>query len=85
MIFYSPYVRLIYNTGSEMKLRIRDDLSGIKSYNVKINGEWVLMEYDAKRNLLTSKRRENTTYLRGDCQIIIEDNAGNVKSLNLKL
>ncbi|QNL23027.1 M23 family metallopeptidase [Hyphobacterium sp. CCMP332] len=81
----APYVRLIYNTGSEMKLRIRDNLSGIKSYNVNVNGEWILMEYDAKRNLLTSKRRENTTYLRGDCQIIIEDNAGNVKSLNLKL
>ena len=31
---------------------IRDELSGIKSYEGKIDGNWVLFEFDAKKNLL---------------------------------
>lgn len=36
-----------------LKVRITDKLSGIKSYRAEINGEWILMEFDAKRGLLT--------------------------------
>jgi len=36
-----------------LKLRIYDKLSGIKSYRAEIDGEWILMEFDAKRGLLT--------------------------------
>jgi len=32
---------------------IKDDISGIKSYNGYINNQWVLFKYDAKKNLLT--------------------------------
>ena len=30
-------------------MKIRDDFSGINKYNAYIDGEWILMEYDAKR------------------------------------
>ncbi len=36
-----------------IQVRIADDLSGIGTYNGYLNGEWVLMEYDAKNDLLT--------------------------------
>ena len=36
-----------------LKVRIYDTLSGIKSYRAEIDGEWILMEFDAKRGLLT--------------------------------
>jgi hypothetical protein len=35
-----------------IKFTIEDDLAGIKNYRGTINGEWVLMEYDAKNDLL---------------------------------
>jgi hypothetical protein len=35
-----------------IKFKIEDELSGIKSYRGTINGKWVLMEYDAKNDLL---------------------------------
>jgi len=35
-----------------IKLTISDDLSGIASYKGMINGKWILMEYDAKNDLL---------------------------------
>src|SRR5690606_42039656 len=33
---------------SRMNFKIFDDLSGIRSFNGYIDGEWVLMEYDSK-------------------------------------
>lgn len=80
-----PGVRMIYNTGREMKLRIRDDLSGIKHYDIYVNEEWILMEYDAKQNLLTSRLKEDMPSMRGKCRIRVEDNAGNVKEIDLEL
>ena len=36
-----------------IKCKIKDNQSGIKTYKGEINGEWVLMEYDHKSNTLT--------------------------------
>ena len=36
-----------------LKVKIEDDLSGIKSYEGKINGKWVLFEYEPKNKNLT--------------------------------
>jgi len=38
---------------STLKMTIKDDFSGIKSYEGKIDGQWIIMEYDPKRNRLT--------------------------------
>lgn len=79
-----PRIRMIYNTGEVMKFRVSDDLSGLDQYNFFVNGEWVLMEYDAKYNLLTSKVRDGMN-LRGECKIELSDRAGNVKEIDLEL
>ena len=36
-----------------LKLEINDLTSGIKKYDGNINGKWILLEYDPKKNLLT--------------------------------
>ena len=36
-----------------IRFTITDDFSGIDTYNLTINGKWVLAEYDAKNKLLT--------------------------------
>ena len=33
-----------------LTIKISDALSGIKSYDAYIDGEWILMEYDLKEN-----------------------------------
>ncbi len=38
-----------------IKVKVTDNLSGIKTYNGYIDGEWVLFEYDPKNNLLVHK------------------------------
>ncbi|MDY0343071.1 MAG: M23 family metallopeptidase [Lentimicrobium sp.] len=40
---------------STIECTISDDLSGIKSHRATLNGQWILMEYDAKNSLLTYK------------------------------
>ena len=37
---------------NKIKFAVKDDLSGIKSYNGYIDNEWVLFEYDLKNDLL---------------------------------
>jgi hypothetical protein len=39
----------------EMRIRITDNLSGIKSYTGMIDGKWALFEYDSKYDLLIYK------------------------------
>jgi len=38
---------------TSMKIKISDELSGIKTYEPVIDGKWALFEYDQKNNLLT--------------------------------
>lgn len=37
---------------SSLRIRIADDLSGVASFRGEIDGQWVLFEYDPKKNLL---------------------------------
>ena len=36
----------------EIRIRITDELSGIKSYDPSIDGNWALFEYDQKNDML---------------------------------
>lgn len=38
---------------ADLRLEVKDDLSGIASYNGYIDNQWVLFEYDPKNDLLT--------------------------------
>jgi hypothetical protein len=42
----------VFNTQTSIKLNIKDKHSGIKSYRGEIDGKWILMDYDHKKNLL---------------------------------
>ena len=44
-----------YTGKSELRIRIKDDLSGIKSYEGLIDGQWALFEYDAKNDVIFYK------------------------------
>lgn len=42
-----------YRNSKEIRILVKDNLSGIQNYNATIDDKWVLCEYDYKRNLLT--------------------------------
>ena len=82
----SPWIRPLnfkngkwVNSLSKLKIRIGDNLSGIKKYTGYINGRWILMEYEPKRKLLFFDFNDiefNDTKLKFN--LIVEDMVGNV-------
>ena len=44
---------------STIELRLKDEMSGIKSYNGYLNGKWALFEYEPKLNLIFHKISDN--------------------------
>lgn len=69
----------------DLKIKITDALSGISSYRATINGKFILMEYEYKKNLLTydfgdaiNEETEN------NLQLIVIDNVGNSATFEAK-
>lgn len=63
------------NSGS-LVFSIRDDLSGINSYECFVNGEWVLMEYEYKNGLLWAEKLTNKPF-EGEVLLKVMDNCNN--------
>ncbi len=63
-----------------IKLKISDDLSGIKSYSATLNGEWMLTEYKRKKGIWNISLSENENIKNGTNKLVIEvtDEKGNI-------
>lgn len=73
----APSISKIAVNGGAARFKIRDDLSGIAYFEATINGEWLLMNYDYKTNMIWAERPDSKVPLRGDLSIKVVDNAGN--------
>jgi hypothetical protein len=62
---------------SSIKMKIYDTLSGIKSYRGTVNGKWILMDYDAKTQILTYSFDDHIRTGENDFVLTVRDNAGN--------
>ena len=61
-----------------LKVKIKDDLSGIKRYRATINGQWARFEYEPKTQTLTYDFRDQEFALAPhELQLTVEDNCGN--------
>ena len=70
---------------SELRIRITDDLSGISSYRATINGKFILMEYEYKKNLLTYDFSDAVSDdTENNFKLIVIDNVGNSATFEAK-
>ena len=61
-----------------LQIKITDDLSGISSYRATINGKFILMEYNYKKNVLTYDfDDEIISDSENNLKLIVIDNVGN--------
>ena len=61
-----------------LQVSIKDNLSGIKSYNGYLNGKWILMEYDNKTRILTHNFSDGiVTDGENELKVVVVDNVGN--------
>ena len=63
---------------NSLRLRLKDELSGIKNYSSYLNGDWVLFEYEPKSNLIFHDLSDGVIK-NGENELIIkyEDGVGN--------
>ncbi len=80
-----PTIKQISRRDDIISFRIRDALSGINKFEAKLNGEWILMNYEPKRNLIWSERLDKNKPLRGEFELKVLDNAGNESNFTLKI
>lgn len=73
----APVVKLESKTLDKISCKITDNLSGIYSFKASLDGEWLLMQYDYKRNLIWSDPLDETKPLQGKFVLEVADNAGN--------
>lgn len=68
---------------SFIRFTIRDNLSGISSYNVWIDGIWILTSYDPKNSRLESELMPDKLRkgVKHDLEIEVKDNKGNTTVL----
>lgn len=65
----------------DLKVKISDDLSGIKEYRATVNGNFILMEYEYKKDLLTHDFGDDVvTETENQLKIVVTDNVGNVST-----
>ncbi|MEM6718196.1 MAG: M23 family metallopeptidase [Bacteroidota bacterium] len=61
-----------------LKVKVSDDVSGIRSFRGSINGKWILFEYDPKKGMLTYDFSDiNFTEAKHNLKLIVTDNVGN--------
>lgn len=59
-------------------IKISDQLAGIESYVPKVDGEWILMEYDPKRDMITHYFDGTIAAGRHTFELTVKDKVGNV-------
>jgi murein DD-endopeptidase MepM/ murein hydrolase activator NlpD len=68
---------------SKMSFKIRDNLSGIKSFNGYIDGKWVLMEFDQKTATLWHSFDGSTSSGKHTLELTVVDMKDNSRTLEL--
>jgi murein DD-endopeptidase MepM/ murein hydrolase activator NlpD len=68
---------------SKMSFKIRDNLSGIQSFNGFIDGKWVLMEFDTKTATLWHTFDEQTSSGKHSFELVVKDMKDNTKTYSI--
>lgn len=66
-----------------MFFKIHDSLSGIKSFNGYIDGNWVLMEFDTKTATLWHSFDERTGPGKHQLKLVVEDMKENIRTYSI--
>ncbi len=77
-----PKIKYLGNKWNRLRFKVQDDLSGLKKIEAHLNGEWVLMEFDAKNSKLVSRFKNQNKAIKGEFELILEDMAGNKEKFN---
>jgi murein DD-endopeptidase MepM/ murein hydrolase activator NlpD len=81
----APMIKPVTVNNTAVRFRIRDNLSGIATFEATINGKWLLMHYDSKTATIWSEKLNKAEPLRGDFRLLVTDLAGNEATYTHKI
>lgn len=70
---------------NNLKISITDDETGIKSYNGYLNGKWILMEYEPKKDMLIYNYDSLLITGTNEFTLEISDQVGNLSKYDAKI
>jgi hypothetical protein len=73
----APTIKPLIKNKEVVAFRVRDDLSGIASFRLEINGKFVLLKYEHKKALLWSEKLDKKVPLSGEVVLKVKDQVGN--------
>ncbi|MBC7388748.1 MAG: M23 family metallopeptidase [Opitutaceae bacterium] len=73
----APVIKLTKKNSKVIQLIVRDNLSGIRTFNGYINGQWVLFYYEHKKNLIWTNSDLANIPLKGQLLVVVDDYCGN--------
>jgi hypothetical protein len=79
----APEIKPVKLSPDKASFKIKDNLSGIQSYRATLDGKWLLMNYDAKNNLIWSETKDGKP-LQGQLKLVVKDNMGNTSEYTHK-
>lgn len=74
-----PRIKVVQQNRDHLRCYITDNMSGIKEYELWINDNWVLMNYDPKRNYIWSEKLDDSVPFSGFVELKVRDNVNNEK------
>jgi hypothetical protein len=72
-----PTISPVRVNGSEIRFTIKDNSSGIQSFEATVNGKWVLMRYEHKQAVIWSEKLDEQPF-KGPVILRVTDQAGNI-------
>lgn len=80
-----PAIKAVKINKDYISFVLKDELSGLNQFELKVNDHWVLMNYDYKTNLIWSEKLDNAIPFDGNVLLKVRDNAGNENLFTTKL
>ena len=80
-----PQVKPLVLNKDRVVFRIEDDLSGISSFEATLDGKYLLMYYDPKKQWIWAVNKSESDNFIGELTLSVKDNAGNVKDYSTKI
>lgn len=70
---------------NSLKIKAKDNISGIKTYNAFVNDKWVLLEYDLKNDMLQYTFDSNTPKGKFKFTVVVTDGLSNMSIFETNL
>lgn len=80
-----PFIVPLSISPRQVRFRIDDRESGLDSFRATLNGKWILMYYDHRKDQIWSVLPDGMQFLKGNFRLAVTDRQGNQKIYTRKL